>query len=138
MDDARVKKVTAATRAALAATGEPATIEYFNYPDSERGAWAQFWVRGQEIELHSVLEGREIAKYRASALDDLTAAFVRAAEVWRGVGVVREGWIRFEYVDTFPPYARLPKPRESKFFPPRSMVTFLDPGHAPRADEVKE
>lgn len=137
MDDARAKKVTASTRAAIAATGIPSTIEYFEHPDPDGGAWAQFWLREHEIELNSILQGKEIAKHRATALDDLTAAYVRAAAVWRGVGVVREGWIRVEYVDASPPYPRLPKPRENKFFPPRSLVTFLDPGYAPRADEVK-
>jgi hypothetical protein len=135
--DARAKKVTAATRGAVAATGTPAIIEYFDYPDPEGEAWAQFWIREHEIELRSTLQGKEMTKHRETALDDLTTAFVRAAEVWRGVGVVREGSISFEYVDTSPSYARLPKPRDSRFFPPRSMVTFLDPGYAPRADEVK-
>jgi hypothetical protein len=137
VDDERPKKVTATTRSEMAATGRDSMIEYFDHPNPKRGAWVQLNLDEREISLNSVVERGEITKYRATALDDLTAAFVQAAEVWRGVGVVREGWIKFEYVDTSPAYARLRKPRESRFFPQRSLVTFLDPGWAPRADEVR-
>src|SRR5690349_5386861 len=85
VDDKRVKKVTAATRAEVAATGRDA-IEYFDHrDDAKQAVWAQFSLGSHQIDLRCVLAGKEIAKHRATALDDLTAAFVRAAEVWRGV-----------------------------------------------------
>jgi hypothetical protein len=136
VDDQRVKKVTAKTQAEVAATGKEAMIEYFDHPNPKRGAFAQFWLEESEIELRCIVERGEIAKYHATALDDLTEAFVRAAKVWQGVAVVREGHIKFED-DTFPPYARLRVPRGHNRFPQRSVVTFLDPRFVSRADEVK-
>ena len=137
VDDGAAKKVTPKTRADFAAIGKPALIEYLDHPNPKRGAWAQFTLGDSEIDLDSVVERAEMTKRRASALDDLTAAFVRAAEVWRGIAVVRQGFIKLEYVATSPPYARLKEPRENIRFPQRSLVTFLDRADTLRAEDVK-
>ena len=137
VDDERAKKVIAKTRAEVAATGTDSLIEYFDQPPPDRSVLVQFSLGEDEIALRCVLERAEMTKHRATALDELTAAFVRAADAWRGVAAVREGWIRFEYADRFPPYARLRKPRVSRYFPQRSLVTFLDRTCAGAADDVK-
>ena len=134
--DRAAKTVTTKTRAAVAAVGKEALIEYFDQPRPGRAVWAQLTVENGEIEVRSVVEGTALAMHRATALDDLTAACVRAALVWRGVAVVRQGWIKVEHVGTSPPYPRLRKPRESVRFPARSLVTFLDPGDPQRAEDV--
>lgn len=137
IDDSKPKNVSAKTRADAATTGEDSMIDYFDNPKPNRGVWVQFNLEDKEIELRCVVETSEIKKHRASALDDLTAAFVRAAEVWNGVAVVREGNIKVEFDGESPPYARLRKPRDNMRFPQRSLVTFLDRAFAQRADEFK-
>lgn len=140
VDDRRPKKVTAKTRATIAATGKHATIEYLDCPNPGRGVFVQLSLLYGAIHIRVVVEPTEIEKHRATALDELIAAFVRCAEVWRGEAVVREGFIKAEYHAglhwDWPRYARLRKPRYSMRYPPRSLVTFFDRSRAAKPKDV--
>ena len=133
VDDRAAKKVTAKTRAALAATGKDSMIEYFDQPD-DHTVFAQLDLREPKIELRVVVEPLEVEKHRATALDELVAAFVRALAVWRGVATLDQGQIKVEYAGTSPPYARMRNPRVNPRYPQRSLVTFLDPRNTSSED----
>lgn len=137
VDDRKPKKVTAKTRAEVAATGKDSLVEFFDSLDMDPGMFVQFDLREPSIDVRAVAEAPAVSKRRATALDELTAAFVAAAEVWRGVAYVRWGHIKAEYVGASPPYARLPKPRVSARYPQRSVVTFLDRANEDWAEDVE-
>ncbi len=127
IDDDAVTTVTPKTRAKRAAAGRELTVEYFDHESPKRNVLAQFALGDAEAEIRVVLEGGQLAEHRATALDDLIAAVQRAVDAWRGVAAASEARLKAEYDGAQPPYPRARPPRKNLRYPPRSLVTFLDP-----------
>lgn len=133
-DDDDFAPVTAKKAATLVGTGRETAPDFL-----DRVADPQLSIsldlREERLEVRLVATGAELARHRKSALDDMVAA---CHAIWRAVNDVAgldSGRIQVEYIRRVFEYPRPRPPRATPLYPPRSLVTFLDPtfhgsGHA--------
>ncbi|MEZ4442854.1 MAG: hypothetical protein R3B72_27415 [Polyangiaceae bacterium] len=126
-DDGAWADITAADVGQLVAANRDVVVELEDRVDGANDAFVQLNLSEGFVDVWIDLAAGRLAGHVATALDELTAVAVRAHAALAPVAGLQQGYVRVDFAQRELEYARSRPPRESDAYPPRSILTFIDP-----------